>query len=85
VRLRRGDDQELWELLEALGVVQPNPAYARSVTFHRGGGRSSGRRARKPVGLEAAVPDPCQNDQSWTVPSGHSRGAIGLVEPTVTG
>jgi hypothetical protein len=33
VRLRRGDDQELWELLEALGVVQPNPAYARSVTW----------------------------------------------------
>jgi len=33
VRLRRGDDKELWELLEALGVVQPNPAYARSVTW----------------------------------------------------
>jgi hypothetical protein len=28
VRLRRGDDQELGELLEALGAVQPNPAYA---------------------------------------------------------
>lgn len=28
VRLRRADDQELGELLEALGAVQPNPAYA---------------------------------------------------------
>lgn len=33
VRLRRGDDQELGELLEALGAVQPNPAYAGSVTW----------------------------------------------------
>jgi hypothetical protein len=28
VRLRRADDQELGELLEALGAVQRNPAYA---------------------------------------------------------
>lgn len=30
VRLRRAGDQELGELLEALGAVQPNPAYAGS-------------------------------------------------------
>jgi hypothetical protein len=33
VRLRHADDQELGELLEALGAVQPNPAYAGSVTW----------------------------------------------------
>jgi hypothetical protein len=32
VRLRRADDQELEELLAALGAVQPNPAYAGNVT-----------------------------------------------------
>jgi hypothetical protein len=33
VRLRRADDQELGQLLEALGPPQPNPQYARTVTW----------------------------------------------------
>jgi hypothetical protein len=32
VRLRRADDQELGQLLEALGAPQPNPAYPGSAT-----------------------------------------------------
>jgi hypothetical protein len=32
VRLRHADDQELVQLLEALGAAQPNPAYAGSAT-----------------------------------------------------
>jgi hypothetical protein len=33
VRLHRADDHELGELLEALGAVQPNPAYPGSLTW----------------------------------------------------
>ena len=32
VRLRRADDQELGQLLQALGAPQPNPAYPGSAT-----------------------------------------------------
>jgi hypothetical protein len=32
VRLRRADDQELGQLLEALGAPQPNPAYPGTAT-----------------------------------------------------
>src|ERR1035441_9809342 len=32
VRLRRADDQELGQLLKALGAPQPNPAYPGSAT-----------------------------------------------------
>jgi hypothetical protein len=37
VRLRRADDQELGKLLKALGPPQPNPQYARSVTWREEG------------------------------------------------
>jgi hypothetical protein len=37
VRLHRADDQELRQLLEALGPAQPNPQYARSVTWREEG------------------------------------------------
>ena len=33
VRLRRGDDRELAELLAALGPAQPNPQYARTAVW----------------------------------------------------
>jgi len=37
VRLRRADDQELEQLLVALGPPQPNPQYARSMTWREEG------------------------------------------------
>jgi len=37
VRLHRADDQELGQLLEALGPPQPNPQYARSTTWREEG------------------------------------------------
>ncbi len=37
MRLRRADDQELGQLLEALGPPQPNPQYARSTIWREEG------------------------------------------------
>jgi hypothetical protein len=37
VRLRRADDQEFGQLLEALGSPQPNPQYARSMIWREEG------------------------------------------------
>jgi hypothetical protein len=37
VRLRRADDQELGQLLEALGPPQPNPQHARSMIWREEG------------------------------------------------